>query len=396
MAKKINLKKDETKVMVTCPKCGEPIEVEIPNKEQFVAGMSIGKDSGLGTIFLPTVNPAQKKRMEELQKSGVTFEQTITIKNKDGKTVDVKMNHLGDINLSDPVIKSIINGGNLYDPHIAKQHVTAMMLKMLTRQYYCYGEAKKKRNGEYDLSHFHTNMLRSGYEYTWRVLRDKLDEQWHMQKNHDYAAFSEDNRWYDKALAVTMFHDYMLQLAYIFDNARVHRHGRRKYIKFHYATGLGCSYKGVYLSEFNNVYDQLNALGNDIASANTPYQLSLAVEAFVKAMPRLRLAPGEFKKDVTPVSGVQCKAWQDAYKGYGAFFTMKNLILYHDCKVHMYHNGKCKVLNETESIAQLNAWAEEHKEDGYWLLGALKSFLEYNNFDIAGKQAEWREAKRNR
>lgn len=383
--------KDETKVLVTCPKCGEQIEVEIPNNEHFAAGMAIGKDSGLGTIFLPTVSPAQKKRMDELQKSGVVFESTIKVKTADGKTIELKQTADGNIDLSDPVIKSIINGGNLYDPRIAKQHVTAMMLKMLTREWYCCGRATKKKNGQYDLSHFQKNMLRAGYEYTWKVLADKLNEQAHMAKNRDNKAFIEDNRWYNKALALRMFDDYMEQLKYIFENARVHRNKNRKYIKFHYVTGLGCSYQGVYISDFNRIYDELEQHRYCIANANNPTELSERVAELVKVMPRLRLAPSEYKRGEEPLVAKQCPEWQDAYKGYGAFFTMKNLILYHDCRVYMFHNGKCKVLDESQSIEQINEWAQN--QHGYWLMGALKQFLEYNNFDIAAKQAEWRAAK---
>lgn len=39
----------ETKVV--CPKCGS--EIAIPEHESFVAGIAIGKDSGLGTVALP-------------------------------------------------------------------------------------------------------------------------------------------------------------------------------------------------------------------------------------------------------------------------------------------------------------------------------------------------------
>lgn len=388
-------KKNETKVMVTCPKCGEQIEVEIPNKEQFMSGMAIGKDSGLGTIFLPTVSPAQKKRMEELEKSGVVFEQTIKVKTADGKTVEIKQTSDGGIDFEDPVIKAIINGGNLYDPHIAKQHVTAMMLKMLTRKWYRSGSSVEyDRFGNYDLSHFQKNMVNSGYEYTWKVLLEKLNEQIHMEKNGDVDALKEDSRWYNKTLAVKMFDDYMAQLKALISSARVRMCKRRPYIKYHYAYKLGYGYAGVFLSELPSLYETLEAYGYDIKHAKNISALHDAVEAFVEKMPRLQIAPGETARDQNRFEVHQCPEWQDAYKGYGAFFTMKNLILYHDCRVMVSENHKSRMLSETDSIAQLNEWANLH--EGYWLLGALKQFLQYNRFDIVAKQKSWYEAKRNK
>ena len=84
----------------------------------------------------------------------------------------------------------------------------------------------------------------------------------------------------------------------------------------------------------------------------------------------------------------QCKAWVDAYKGSGAFFTMQNLIRFHGCTA-IDDNGKR--LDKYQSLAFLSAKAEMYQDgEGWRLLAVLKKMLSDNNIDIKKKMSEWR------
>lgn len=87
----------------------------------------------------------------------------------------------------------------------------------------------------------------------------------------------------------------------------------------------------------------------------------------------------------------QSKAWVDAYKGSGAFFTMQNLIRFHAC-VAIDDNGKR--LDKYQSLAFLSEKAEMYKDgEGWRLLAVLKKMLSDNNIDIKKKMAGWRKKK---
>ena len=84
----------------------------------------------------------------------------------------------------------------------------------------------------------------------------------------------------------------------------------------------------------------------------------------------------------------QSKAWVDAYKGAGAFFTMQNLIRFHGCTL-IDDNGKR--LDKYRSLAFLSLKAETYSYGNGWrLLALLKNMLDDNGIDIKKKMAEWR------
>lgn len=89
-------------------------------------------------------------------------------------------------------------------------------------------------------------------------------------------------------------------------------------------------------------------------------------------------------KHATP----QSKAWIDAYKGAGAFYTMQNLIRFHNCTAI---DDRGRRLDKYQSLAFLSAKAEEYKNGNGWrLLAALKKMLDDNGIDIKKKMAQWR------
>lgn len=87
----------------------------------------------------------------------------------------------------------------------------------------------------------------------------------------------------------------------------------------------------------------------------------------------------------------QCKEWVDAYKGSGAFFTMQNLIRFHDC---LAIDDAGNRLDKSLSLAFVSAKAELYKNGEEWrLLAALKKMLNDNNINVRRKVAEWHKRK---
>lgn len=78
--------------------------------------------------------------------------------------------------------------------------------------------------------------------------------------------------------------------------------------------------------------------------------------------------------------------FKDAYKGAGAYFTMKNLILFHKAS---FKNG-CIKLGQKKSMAMLENKANEYKNEGWRLFGVMKKLIEDNNIDIVKKMREWK------
>ena len=81
-------------------------------------------------------------------------------------------------------------------------------------------------------------------------------------------------------------------------------------------------------------------------------------------------------------------AFKDAYKGAGGYFTMRNLIMFHGCKML---SSKGNPLVESSSLRELDKLAEAYKNGGGWrMFGAMKELMTNNGIDIEAKIAEWR------
>ena len=374
---------------VVCPKCGA--EIAISEQEHVTIGLAIGADSGLGVIELPLANNNKKAadRIKQLEEAGVDVSSLFAMTKPDGgQVIAIRL---------DSVVTEIKGGGDVRSSHLFKQHVLAQMFKMLLTRNFDRKQreyvTKKCSDGTYDMSSYTERMKTFGYDYTWRVLVEELGRQESMFKHGDTKCFREDNRWYNKELAVAMIDDYFDQLKSLLNSHKTHLYKKtgETYICYSGAEKIlkgkkDSDYGYLYLNEFAQVFRAIKMHREAIQKAMTPRALYNAVKAFVVVMPTLYSSSSklEDRKQFTPH---QCKEWQDAYKGYGAFFSMQNLIRFHRC---VFFENRKRMTKEA-SLKKLDSMAA--KESGWYLLGALKKLIVDNNIDIEAKQKEWKEKK---
>lgn len=377
---------------VKCPKCGA--EFLLPQKSTTATVNVIGKDSQLGTIYLTLDNSSGKKskaqeRIEKMREAGIDVSKFFAMNDANGNETQVRAIVNGGIRIlpeDDVVVKSIIGGGTLLSSHLFKQHVLARMLKMLTP----YDYRGYRMNGDYyDLSEYTKNLRLMGYDYQWRMLCDEFYRQAKMIAHGDIKSFTEDSQWYNKELAITMIEDYIIQLNKLVSTLRVKRHRGRAYVQL--KQGKKVPFEGkesrvgyIYVDELDKLYNTYKLIRNALVLADDMRTTTNLVIDFYNRMVPLRFAPSHHKPNTPYFEAKQCAAWVDAYKGYGAYFSMQNLILFHGCTFY----GKTK----DESIQFLNECIA-YGAEGYWMLGALRNMLKTNNFDIAGKREEWRRKK---
>ena len=98
-------------------------------------------------------------------------------------------------------------------------------------------------------------------------------------------------------------------------------------------------------------------------------------------------AVGYFMSDMIklPYSTPQSKAWFDAYKGEGAFYTLKNLIMFHGCGIKV---DKFDVRYGMSAVAFLNEKLNEYKGEGWRMFALMKKVIADNNFDFKARMSE--------
>ena len=393
---------------VVCPKCGA--HIAIADHQHVAIGIVIGKDSGLGRVELPMENEQPKKktkaqlRIDAMKAAGMDVSRFFCMKDGKGEeTVVAEQHEDGSCSIiedNDPIVQKIVDAGSLHNAHLFKQHVLAQVLKMMTRYDYENGGLKRDYRGRLDMSHFTERMNYMNYAYSWQVVRDELKRQAAMERHGDNKSLTEDCRWYDKALVLAMFDHHEHLMRELCEVLRERNHKGRKYIGLQGVDGLVPKKQSapgyIYCDEISAMFKKLLSFRSPLAKATTIKDLYAALCKFMDAARpgKLSYHASEIKKREDRVEIAACEEWKNAYKGYGGYFSMQNLILFHGCRIVINTIGKggaveSKKLSKDDSIKKLDEWADEHLNDGYWMLGALKQLIIDNGFNVERKRAEW-------
>ena len=343
---KNNVTESVNETNLICPNCGA--KVAIPKHEHHVSGMCIGKDSGLGNVYLKL-----EERKEQLAQRGIDASKYFSI-NVNGSDVLMKTDENGvvvQVGDDDPVVIAIRKAGSVPNRRLFRRWVMAQMFR---------GLSFKGWRG--NAGGFTEWMKCHGYFYTWKQTIEELRVQSVLYRN-DIENFRMRNRWFNNDVAYAMCADYIRQLKDYIESRGIHRCKRVPYKR------IGSN--NVFLSDIEpKVMRPLRNAANEVYRASSPSELYNAMRKFRQCIPH-----------VTELGFQQCREWQDAFKGSGAYFTMRNLIMFHGCN----YVG-CG--NYDESLRELDKYAT--RCEGYELLGALKRMLRQNNIDIEKKMAEWR------
>lgn len=314
-------------------------------------------------------------RLDALKAAGVDVSQYFTlgtdqlIKIENGAAVPVDM----DDATIDAVGKQIVEGGYVSNWKLFRRWVMSQMFHML-------------RQMETDKLTFNEVLQRKGYEYQWRMLENELYAQVKMSEHGDLDNVGARNRWFNGDVASDMATDYISKLRkYVDDNliysVKKDKDGNEKKAYKHTCKGnpyVRLQNKDIFVSDLEKkVYTPLREIANEMAAVPTYKQLYDAVHKFNKNRKHLAW------------DTKQADAFINAYKGSGAYYTMRNLIMFHGAR---FLKGGRK-MSEANSLKELESKAKSYDAQGWRMLGVLKQLIKESNIDIQGKINEWFKAK---
>lgn len=242
------------------------------------------------------------------------------------------------------------------------------------------------RQMETDKLTFNEVLQRKGYEYQWRMLENELYAQVKMSEHGDLDNVGARNRWFNGDVASDMATDYISKLRkYVDDNliysVKKDKDGNEKKAYKHTCKGnpyVRLQNKDIFVSDLEKkVYTPLREIANEMAAVPTYKQLYDAVHKFNKNRKHLAW------------DTKQADAFINAYKGSGAYYTMRNLIMFHGAR---FLKGGRK-MSEANSLKELESKAKSYDAQGWRMLGVLKQLIKESNIDIQGKINEWFKAK---
>jgi len=349
-----SMNKSENQTKVKCPVCGT--EFKIGEHERQVQNATvIGKDSGLGTLYLNV-----EKRGEALREAGIDTSKYFSIDLPTGGQQMMKMNEDGvavPVGSDDPIIQAIVGKGTVPNRNLFRRWIMSQVFHGL----------------QYKYGGFTTWLKYHRYKYQWDMIVEEMRVQSKLA-GRDGENYIARNRWFNKELCIKMAEDYIRQMRDDAKSRPQHKCKGVPYVRF--------SNANVFLTDIEKkIVEPIQRLYYRIRGANDAHELYIAVRDFNLNM---HSGNGHYR---------QCREWVDAYKGMGAYATMQNLLRFHNCTFPK-NNEFYESYKGIDSLTLLDIAAEKYKHgEGWRLFGLMKQTIEENGINIDGKMEEWRKEK---
>lgn len=307
----------------------------------------------------------RNKRMEALNNAGVDTSKYFTVNLpegiKPGATISLVINENGQpvvINekKNDPIANEIIECGYVRNTRLHRRFVCAMMFQMLN--YVSYDGTGSGYNA----------YLRKmyDYKYTFNMMLEELRVLSKLEER-DKESFEERSHFFTKDVVVYVLNDYMEKLEDYIEQLPTKK---CKGIPYKHVKGMD-----IFVADLNKkIYEPLRDCIFAIKYARNYSQRYRLLNNFMLKMIKL---PSD-----TPKS----KAWIDAYKGEGAYYTMKNLFMFHNCFVEVENTGL--KLYGTKAVSYINSKLDEYKGEGWRMFALMKKVIAINNFDYGARMHE--------
>lgn len=286
-----------------------------------------------------------KNRMETLKANGIDTGRYFTLVVNE----DIKAGTRINISLEEnEVAQKIIEDGYVKNTKLHRRWVAAQYMRMLNSSLGWHGYLN----------------VRYSYMYTIDMMLEEVRVLAHLEKV-DKATFNERKQFFTLDVIKRVIGDYYKDVVKYTSNLPKKNCKGRPYVNIN---GIG----NVFVSDLSMKVDMpLRVLTEKCAMSETYSDMYWNLACLRKAMIKL---PYDTKKS---------KTWVDAFQKEGAYYTLKNLVLFHD--VNLYYDRTFYDAGDSSMVA-LREIVKDY--EGYQMNALLKKTIEMNNFDFARSIAE--------
>ena len=296
----------------------------------------------------------KNERMNKLNAMGVNTGKYFTVPLENGGSVTIIIDENGNpMKVEDTIANQIIEDGYVRNTKLHRRFVMAQMFQGLN---YKSWSGDKEGYNEWVKRH----SLKYAFDMMLEEIRvlGKLEER-------DRETFVERAHFFTKDVIVKTMEDYVAELMKYIDTLP------NKNCK-------GVPYKrvkstNIFVADLDKkVCAPLRSDIHRIKYASNYNEIYRIVKDFMRNMVAL------------PYTTPKSKAWIDAYKGEGAFYTLKNLVMFHGCGIAV--NGH--MVYGAPAMSVLNKRLNEYKGEGWRMFALMKKVIEDNKFDFGARMAE--------
>lgn len=308
----------------------------------------------------------KKERMEKMNAMGMDTSKYFTLNVTNdipaGAKIHVIIDKNGEYIISDEtendVIKNqIITDGYVRNTKLFRRFVMAQMFHMLNF---------KSWDGKYK---GYNDCLKTNYayDYTFKMMIEEVRVLSKLEVR-DRESFTERSHFFTKDVVVAVLNDYMDKLKKHVDSLP---NKNCKGVPYKRIKGMD-----VFVADLDKkVYKPLYDIIVRVRHARNYTELYRELCNFNRNMIKL------------PYDTAKSKVWIDAFKGAGAYYTMKNLVMYHDCEIKGA-DVPMGVVRSIAAVRYLTGKLDEYQGEGWRMFALMKKVIADNNFDFDKRMEE--------
>lgn len=290
----------------------------------------------------------KKERMEKLNNAGINTNKYFTVDLDNGTKIHLIIDEENGVckQVKNPVMEQIIEDGYVRNTKLHRRFVMAQMFQMLN--YVSY-------DGEYN---GYNDCLKRmyGYEYTLTMMTEEVRVLSKLEVR-DKESFAERSHFFTKEVVIKVLEDYLEKFK-VYVTALPDRNC--KGIPYKRVKG-----KNIFNADLDKkLYSPVRNYIFKIKYAKNYTEIYRTLEAFMKNHVKLAFD--------TPKS----KVWIDAYNGEGAFYTLKNLVMFHNCGVENLYG--CPLTYGKNAVDYINRKLDEYKGEGWRMFALMKKVIADN------------------
>lgn len=252
------------------------------------------------------------------------------------------------INVMDEIEKEIKDTGYTSCTRMYRRWICAQMLRILKEINY----GARDTFNHYVAEKYDTKYMLRMVEHEVHVLA-KL-------QNEDEEAFDERGFFFYSWEVHRIYENYLIDIVNEWNSGKVHKCKGVPYKK------LGK--KNIFENDANNMMENLRSLMADMYTGDYSY-----LEKLCHTFNSIILPYG--------VEAKNKKEWIECFKGAGSYYTLKNLVLFHNMPLETYGDKEDKTLHGEEAFKYMQSKLGTY--EGYQWFAMLKKALENINYVIS-------------
>ena len=296
----------------------------------------------------------KNERMEKLNAMGINTGKYFTVNLDNGTQIHLIIDENGNpVKVNDSISNQIIEDGYVRNTRLHRRFVMAQMFQGLN-----YISWDRQRTG------YNEWLKRFGLKYQFNMMIEEIRVLGKLEAR-DKETFTERSSFFTKEVIIRTIKDYIEKLQAHIDAQKTYK---CKGIPYKKVKG-----QDVFVADLDKkIYAPMRGYIYKIQNARNYNEIYKIVSDFQNKMITLHWT--------TPKS----KDWIDAYKGEGAFYTLKNLVMFHGCGIEV---DGCMVYGAA-AVNVLNKRLNEYQGEGWRMFALMKKVIKDNNFDFRARMQE--------